>query len=139
MKLEEAQAICARYGSVLQQYEMGRVALLVLPSHEPLIISIGSTLSAMLCWPPTITAKVLTSRAFGGWIFPKTVASKELSDWIPDFNRLSGVQRFAGGAMVLDGLLSLTARARNVAEISLAWIALRDPVEVAVAECGWGP
>jgi hypothetical protein len=128
MKLEEAQAVCAKYGSVLQQYEMGRVALLVLPSHEPLIISIG-----------TITAKVLTRRAFGGWIFPKTVASKELSDWIPDFNRLSAAQRFAGGAMVLDGLLSLTARARNVAEISLAWIVLRDPVEVAVAECGWGP
>jgi len=128
MKLEEAQAVCAKYGSVLQQYEMGRVALLVLPSHEPLIISIGTT-----------TAKVLTRRAFGGWKFPKTVASKELSDWIPDFNRLSAVQRFVGGAMVLDGLLSLTARARNVAEISLAWIVLRDPVEEAVAECGWGP
>ncbi len=128
MKQEEAQAVCAKYGSVLQQYQMGRVALLILPSHEPLIISIGTT-----------TAKVLTKRAFGGWKFPKTLGSKVLSDWIPDFNRLSAAQRFAGGAMVLDGLLSLTARARNVAEISLAWIVLRDPVEVAVAECGWGP
>jgi hypothetical protein len=128
MKQEEAQAVCAKYGSVLQQYEIGRVALLILPSHEPLIISIGTT-----------TAKVLTKRAFGGWKFPKTLGSKELSDWIPDFNRPSAAQRFAGGAMVLDGLLSLTARARNVAEISLAWIVLRDPVEAAVAECGWGP
>lgn len=58
---------------------------------------------------------------------------------LPDFNPLSAAQRFAGGAMVLDGVLSLTARARNVAEISLAWIVLRDPVEAAVAECGWGP
>jgi hypothetical protein len=41
-------------------------------------------------------------------------------------------------AEILVGPLSLTARAKSVAELSLAWIVLRNPVEVAVTECGWG-
>lgn len=41
-------------------------------------------------------------------------------------------------AMVLDGLVSLAARAKFASELSLAWTVLKNPLEVAFEECGWG-
>lgn len=127
MTPEYAKAHCLKYGSVLRHYKTGYVATVVLPSCEVIIVSIG-----------TSSAKIFIKRAFFGWLFPRTVGKKDLAGWIPDFKRLSGMQRFAARAMVLDGLVSLTSRAKYAGELSLAWAALRNPVEVAVEECGWG-
>jgi hypothetical protein len=128
MDTEEAKALCAKHGSALQKYELGRVASITLPSGEMLIVSIGTT-----------TAKILIKHPIFGWFFPKIVGKKNLSDWVPGFLTLPRLQRFAAGAMVLDGLVSLSARANSAAELSLAWTVLRNPVEIAVTECGWGP
>jgi hypothetical protein len=127
MTSEEAKAHCANRGSVLRHYEPGRVASIVIPSGEVLIISLG-----------TATAKILAKRTLLGWLLPKTIGTKNLSDWVPDYRTCSGLQRSVARAMVLDGLVSLASRAKYADELSLAWIVLKNPIEVAVEDCGWG-
>jgi tetratricopeptide (TPR) repeat protein len=127
MTPEDAKTHCAKHGSVLRHYEQGRVASIVLASGEALTLSIG-----------TATAKIFMKRAVLGWLLPKTVGEKNLADWVPEYRKLSSMQRSIARAIVLDGLVSLAARAKYAGELSLAWTVLRNPVEVAVEECGWG-
>jgi len=127
MTPHDARDLCAKHGSVLRHYEPGRVASIIIPSGEVLTVSVG-----------TATAKIFCKRALFGWLLPKRIGDKNLADWIPEYSRLSRLQMSVARAMVLDGLINLAAQARCAGELSFAWTVLRNPIEVAVEDCGWG-
>jgi hypothetical protein len=105
----DAKTICENHGPSLLSYELGKAAYIVLPSSEPIVISIG-----------TSTVKVFTKRAIFGWRFPKVIVSQSIATWEPRFDKLDRLRRFGCGAMVLDGLLSLVSRCRSLDELRLA-------------------
>jgi len=119
----DAKIICKNNGSSLLSYELGKAAYIVLPSSEPIVISIG-----------TLTVKILTKRAIFGWLFPKVIVSQSISTWEQGFNKLDRLRQFGCGAIVLDGLLSLVSRCRSLDELRLAWPVLRNPLDAWAAE-----
>lgn len=118
----KAKAICEKNGSTLRSYERGRAAFLVLPSGEPIVISVG-----------TASAKVFTSST-EDWHLPKVIVSQPIEVWEPSFRRLDRLHRYACGYMVLDGLLSLLSRCRSIDELRLSWPGLENPIGVAGRE-----
>ena len=129
MRMDEttAKSHCLRNGSQLLSYSGARAASLILHSGEQVVISIGPT-----------TAKVCVSRPLFGWFLPRVVASERLSKWDDRYSQSNAFYRDVFQAMILDGLLSLVSRFRSVAELQLAWSVLRNPIEVAVLELGYG-
>jgi hypothetical protein len=119
----KAKAMCEKNGSTLRSYKLGSAAFLVLPSGEPIVISVGTT-----------TVKVLTRRQIVGWRLPKVIESQPIESWEPSFPTLDRLHRYACGSMVLDGLLSLLSRCQSIADLRLTWPALRNPVAVAAIE-----
>ena len=117
---QQARAICQANGSILLSYEQGRAAFLVLPSREQVVISVG-----------TDTAKIIVRRPIIGWLFPKTIASQQITVWAPEFPELDQLRRFACGSMVLDGLIELVSECRSLSEIKSIWHSLRNPIGVA--------
>jgi hypothetical protein len=123
MNEQDAKAICEKHGSSFLSYTLGRAAYIVLPSNEHVIISIG-----------TLTAKVLTKRRILGWWFPKVITSQSIAIWQPTFDKLDRLRRFACGAMVLDGLLSLVSKCKSLDELRLVWPVIRNPLDVSAAD-----
>lgn len=123
-----AKSHCLKHGSQLLSYTGGRVASIGLQSGEHVVISIG-----------TATAKVFVRRPLFGWWLPRVVASARLSKWDDRYLRYNALYRGVLRAMILDGLLSLVSRCSSVAELQLAWCVIRNPIEVAVMELGYGP
>jgi hypothetical protein len=116
---DDATKLCADHGALLLQYQSPRVAMLMLPSAEPLLISIGTT-----------SAKIFRRSPLFGWFLPRCVASKQLSAWEPRYAQFNSLHRTMCQGMVLDGLVDLVSRAKSVAELRLAWCALKNPLEV---------
>jgi hypothetical protein len=114
-----ARSVCVKNGSELLSYVDASAALLVLPSGEQLIISVG-----------TASAKICVTRAVFGWRLPRVIASEQLSKWEGQYDQLPALQREAVRAWVLDGLVSLVSGFASVAELQLAWSVLRNPIEV---------
>lgn len=119
MDVDDATKLCADHGALLLQYQSPRVAMLMLPSAEPLLISIGAT-----------SAKILRRSRLFGWFMPRCVASKQLSAWEPRYTQFNGLHRTICRGMVLDGLVDLVSRAKSIGELRLAWCALKNPLEV---------
>jgi hypothetical protein len=128
MNEDKAKIICEKNGSTLSSYKLGSGAFLILPSGEPIMISVG-----------TATAKVFTKRPIFGWHFPKVIVSQPIKDWEPTFPTLDRLHRYACVAMVLDGLLSLLAPCKSIAELRLEWpVLLRDPRRHPIAVAAMG-
>jgi hypothetical protein len=93
--------------------------MLMLPSTEPLLITIGTT-----------SAKIFQRSRLFGWFIPRCVASKQLSAWEPRYAQFNSLHRTICRGMVLDGLVDLVSRAKSIGELGLAWCALKNPLEV---------
>jgi len=119
----QAKLICEKNGAALIDYENGKVAYLILPSKEHVIISVG-----------TQTVQVVTKRFMFGWRLPKVVVSKDITDWEPNYHKLGKLNRMFINYMILDGLLSLISRIRTLQKLSLAWIVLKNPIKEAFSE-----
>jgi hypothetical protein len=119
MNVHDATELCAEHGSLLLQYHSPRVAMLMLPSAERLLISIG-----------TMNAKIFRRNALFGWFLPRCVASQSLSAWEPRYTQFNSLHRTVCRGMVLDGLVDLVSRAKSIDELRLAWCALKNPLEV---------
>ena|SRR6266446_4924921 len=120
MNIDAASKVCESHGSVLLQYKSPGVAKLLLTSGEQIVISIGTT-----------SAKIFRRSALFGWFAPKCCASKSLVEWEPRYTQFSGFDRAICRVMVLDGLVDLVSRAHSIGELSLAWCAIQNPLEVA--------
>jgi hypothetical protein len=119
VNIDVATKLCADHGSLLLQYQSPRVAMLMLPSAEPLLISIGTT-----------SAKIFRRRTLFGWFLPCCVASQSLSAWEPRYKQFNSLHRTICRGMVLDGLVDLVSRAKSIDELRLAWCALKNPLEL---------
>ncbi len=123
-----AKAHCLKHGSKLLLYTSGHVASIVLRSGEHVVISIG-----------TDTAKIFTRRPLLGWWLPRVVVSEQLSKWDNRYLQFNDLYRGVLRAMILDGLLILVLRCSSVVELRIACRVIRNPIEVAVLELGYGP
>lgn len=119
MNIPDATKLCADHGALLLQYQFPRVAMLMLPSAEQLLISIGVT-----------SAKIFRRSRLFGWFIPRCIASKQLSAWEPRYAQFNSLHRNICRGMVLDGLIDLVSRVKSIGELRLAWCALKNPLEV---------
>jgi hypothetical protein len=105
--------------SQVLNYRAGRFALVVLPSEEQILISIG-----------TSTVKILAKRAIFGWYLPKVVVSQRLSVWQPDYQQYNAMYRRACCTMILDGLLTLLSHYQSIDKLRQAWPTMQNPLAV---------
>jgi hypothetical protein len=101
----------------LLSYKPAQFAMLALISGEQVLISIGS-----------LGVKILSQRPIAGWLWPKTIASKQLSAWHPEYLKQNSFDRKISRGMALEGLIALIMNCKSVDEIRHTWPTMQNPI-----------
>src|SRR4051812_39524980 len=117
MDASAATKLCESRGAALLLYNPPGVAKVMLRSGDQLVISVGAT-----------SAKLFRRSPLFGWFVPRCCASKSLAEWDARYPQFDSLHRNVSRGMVLDGLLDLIPRAESLAELCLAWCAIRNPL-----------
>jgi hypothetical protein len=109
-------ALITERGSKLLSYEVGRAALIRLPSQEVLLVSIGtSTMKVFDC-----TRRLRWSRlrvVLFGWLLSKTVLCADLSHFGCGYKQRNRIARATSSVVLLVATVDLLTQARSVREV----------------------
>jgi len=121
---EKLRRVCESNGCSLLGYTQGRSATLILASGEKVILSAG-----------TSTFKVFAKRGAIGWLLPRTLGSKKLSDWLGESYNRRDFRYLSAVVVAMQGVIILLSRCKSLNEVEIAWPELPNPVgEMALHE-----
>jgi hypothetical protein len=123
METSTASALCKKHGAILLRYQLGRFAVIALPSGEELFLSLGLN-----------TIKVMEKRGVFGFFLPRVIAKKKISEWAPAYRELQGIPRLFMATLLLDGLIWIISKMDSSSHVKMGWCVLRNPLDVAMEE-----
>ncbi len=120
MDKNKIKTICEQNGSKLVEYTSRRIALIVLPSGENLIISIGA-----------FTAKIMRPRKFFGVFFPKVLLANNITAWEPAYQTQPAMAKEGTRLYLLAGLIMILSKCKTTKEVAMIWPTIENPIGLA--------